>query len=496
MFVSDHWHRRFSLDELRHRLMSMPMLVVLLPFILGILAASYVLFPPYIAEVAICVVTILGWVSLPRRVSLGYAAVALWLFGYLIADYRTPHASMPYGSAVELDVEVVGIPAEREGYRVSEGRVVAWRGDDVWHRADDKVLLWLRNDDIREGDGVVIYGMVSERMSRFEPYDKLLRNRGYVGGVGIEDNLISQQRGEHSRLHHLAVKKLRGYMLDTLSHATSEAMVTGSRHAMPQMLREAYSATGLSHILAVSGLHLGIVLMVMLVIVAPLRLIHRGHRVANILIVVAIWLFATMSGLSPSVVRAAIMLTMLQLAYFSSLARSSINILAVTLFVMLLYRPSYLYDVSFQLSALAVAGILLWGEPLVRRFRGRSRLWRVVASTLIIGAVATLWTLPVVSHTFGNLPLAGVVLTPVVMLFAYTIVGCGLFALILPHPLAMPFAVVGEWGAAIQNSVVLWASEHGFTGVEYQMPLGGVLLCYALYGVVTVVAWSKIEKKW
>jgi hypothetical protein len=82
------------------------------------------------------------------------------------------------------------------------------------------------------------------------------------------------------------------------------------------------------------------------------------------------------------------------------------------------------------------------------------------------------------------------------MLFAYTIVGCGLFALILPHPLAMPFAVVGEWGAAIQNSVVLWASEHGFTGVEYQMPLDGVLLCYALYGVVTAVAWSKIEKKW
>ena len=189
------------------------------------------------------------------------------------------------------------------------------------------------------------------------------------------------------------------------------------------------------------------------------------------------------------------MLSMLQLARLTSSVSNSVNILAVTLFAMLVYRPSYLYDISFQLSALAVAGILLWGVPLIRAIGVRRWVLRAVASTIVVGVVATLWTLPVVSHTFGNLPLAGVVITPMVMLFAYVIVGAGLFAIILPGPLAMPFAVVAEHCVRLQNSVVMWAAERGFTGVEYTMSNGGVAGCYALFVAITIVLWSIYRKK-
>jgi competence protein ComEC len=272
-------------------------------------------------------------------------------------------------------------------------------------------------------------------------------------------------------------------------------MVAGSRHAMPNELRDAYSKTGLSHLMAVSGLHLGIVLMVVSFMLLPLRFVHRGHRIAALLAIVAIWFYAIMSGALPSVVRAAIMLSVLQLSFVISARYNSLNALAVTIFAMLVYRPNYLFDISFQLSVVAVIGIVVWAVPIIRTARSWPRPVTAIYSLFVVGAVATLWTLPIVSHTFGNLPITGVVVTPCVMLFAYAIVSCGILAVVLPIWLGAPFAAVAEWAARIQNGVVEWASNLPFASVEYAMPKWGVALCYTLYVAITLLYWSKNQKK-
>lgn len=472
------------------------MLIVLIPFVAGIILAHHLVWPPTVVVLAMCLLIIVAWFFIESWASWGYAAVALVLMGYIVVEYRTLSASLPYDSVVEMDIDVVGIPAVRDGYSVAEGRILRWREQSEWQKADDKVQLWLRTDTITYGDRVVVWGELRKRMSRYEGYDNLLRSREYVGGVSISDvNVVEVVHNKPNTLHQRAVAKLESYGADTLSQATVEAMVTGARHAMPAVLREAYAATGLSHLLAVSGLHLGIVAMVVVALCSPLTLIHRGHRLINVIVIVAIWLFAAMSGMSASVVRAAIMLTMLQLARFTSSVSNSINTLAFTVFAMLVYRPGYLYDISFQLSVLAVAGILFWGVPLIRDIRMRSKVLRSVVSTVIIGVVATLWTMPMVSHTFGNMPIAGVVITPMVMLMAYAIVGAGLFAVILPGVVAVPFAAVSQFCAGMQNSVVLWAAERGFAGVEYTMTSKEVMLCYGVFVVITIVVWSIYRKK-
>ena len=71
----------------------------------------------------------------------------------------------------------------------------------------------------------------------------------------------------------------------------------------------------------------------------------------------------------------------------------------------------------------------------------------------------------------------------------------GLFTLLLPSPLSLPFAIVGQWCAKMQNGVVLWASEHNFTGVEYEMPLGIVAVYYLVLGAITLVIWSLNRKR-
>ena len=202
-----------------------------------------------------------------------------------------------------------------------------------------------------------------------------------------------------------------------------------------------------------------------------------------------------MSGASPSVVRAAIMLTVLQLSLAASARYNSLNALAVTVFAMLVYRPSYLFDISFQLSAAAVFGIVAWAVPMMRASRMWPRPVKGIYSLFVVGAVATLWTMPIVSHTFDNLPIIGVVVTPCVLLFAYAIVACGIITVVLPSPLGYPFAIVAEWAARMQNIVVEWASELPFASVEYTMSKWGVVLCYAAYAAITLLYWSKNQKK-
>jgi competence protein ComEC len=234
--------------------------------------------------------------------------------------------------------------------------------------------------------------------------------------------------------------------------------------------------------------------MVLAVLLMPVLLVYRGNIIHNIVVIGVLWLYVVMSGASASLVRAALMFSILHLAQASSMRYNSLNTLSVALLAMLIYRPYYLYDISFQLSAMAVIGIVVWGVPLVRQLRGMHFVWHSLLATLIIGVVATLWTLPIVSNTFHAIPLIGVVATPVAMLSAYVIVCCGIFVLILPHPLATPFGWLAERAAWLQNSFVEWLSSADWITIDYRLSAGGVVAIYTIFLLITAVVWSKTKK--
>lgn len=495
MSVLDHWHSELSIETLRHRHRAMPMLFVLIPFVVGIIfAQSYVM--PLWCVIGGVLVALCGALLLASR-SLAdwFIFLAFVLMGYLTVELHDRVITIPYGRVVEMDISVVSPLSEREGYSVAEGYVERWL-DDEWKRADERVQLWLRTDTLSYGDRVHVVGSVKRRISKYESYNNLMYRRGYVGGVAISrSNILDIEPNTVGGIRRYAIEKLDRYAMDSASHSVVEAMVAGSRHAMTSKLRDAYSKTGLSHLMAVSGLHLGIVLLVVNALLRPLCLIHRGHLLCNILAIVAIWVFVVLSGASPSVVRSAIMLSVLQLSTILSPRYNSMNALLFTLFIMLCFRPDYLYDISFQLSALAVMGIVAWAVPLIHKVRVRSRVVKLLITTLIIGVVASLWTLPIVSHTFGNIPLVGVVATPVVLICAYLIVAAGIFVLILPHPLSVPFGYVAEWAASLQNSVVEWFASLPFACVGHTISTPSLTLYYIVFIIITAFVWSINRKK-
>lgn len=496
MYASDHWHNSLSLSTLGRRLLSVPMLLVLPPLCLGILLAeSFALHPAAIATTLVFALLI-AWRTSPSRLSAVAIAIAITMLGWLAAMLGTNTSAVPYNSDVEMTIEITSPTRDMGEYSSADGCIVAWHDGTAWRDVEEVVRVWIEDVEVDYGDRVMLCGTLRPHISRHADYDELLYRRNYAGGVSIGTyNTLHISHNDPSGLQAYAIGKLSRYATDDTSHATLEAMVAGTRHAMPQSLRDAYSRTGLAHLMAVSGLHLGIVLIAINILLLPLRLIHRGHRVANILAIVALWLFVGVCGASASVVRAALMLSVLQLSLLSSSRYNSLNALAATLFVMLLYRTDYLFDISFQLSALAVAGIILWGVPLLRTLPQQQGIWRALLTTLFMGVVATLWTMPLVSHTFGHIALIGILATPLAMLCAYVIVSFGILTLILPHPLSLPFGYVAEWAAYAQNSIACSLNDWGITGFTYRMSGMAVAICYTLFIAITAVIWSINRKK-
>ena len=495
MSVLDHWHNRFSWEMLGQRLRAMPMLIVTLPFIAGILLANLFDTPLWAICGGVVVAAIGALYARPTGVMYSFVALFVALFGVLVTELRYSPATVPYDELVEMQISVVSPIAERQGYSVAEGRIEEWCGDDGWQKAEDRVQLWLRTDTLNYGDRVHIVGELRRCISKYEDYDALMHNRGYVGGVSVSEvQILDIERENAGGLRRYAVEKLGRYAKSGASHSVVEGMVVGSRHNMSATLREQYSATGLSHILAVSGLHLGIIVLVVSLLLTPLKLLTHGQIMADILTVAALWLFVLISGASPSVVRAALMFSVLILAKNSVGHYNPINALAFAIFLMLCYNPQTLYDISFQLSVLAVIGIVAWGAPMVRGIRLKSRLANALVSTFVIGAVATLWTLPVVSATFGNMPIIGVIATPIVLLTAYVIVGCGVLVLLVPHPIAQPFALCAEWLASLQNIVVERFASLPFASLQHTLSPIAITIYYAIFAIITLLLWSRKPK--
>ena len=172
-----------------------------------------------------------------------------------------------------------------------------------------------------------------------------------------------------NRLHEAASERIRRLHLPPDAEAVALAMAAGDQTELTPERRAPYARTGTAHVLAVSGLHVGMVFLYVNLLLGALALLHRGHLLRNAAAIAVIWLFAAAAGLSPGTIRAAVMFTALQLALATTSRYAGVNILSAAAFGMLLWRPSYLFHVGFQLSFLSVAAILLWGIRLYRRLR-------------------------------------------------------------------------------------------------------------------------------
>lgn len=268
--------------------------------------------------------------------------------------------------------------------------------------------------------------------------------------------------------------------------AVLSALTLGDKTDLSESVRESYSVAGVSHVLALSGLHVGLLYALAFFLLRPLLLGGQFGRVLrSLLLILLLWLFAFFTGLSPSVVRSAAMFSIWALADLCGRQSFSLNTLALTAWLMLLVRPVWLFDVGFQLSFAAVLSILLFQPFLYRlcpvRHRAGTYLWGLVS----VSVAAQLGTAPLVLFYFSRFSthflLTNLLVVPLVTLILYAAV---VLLLLTPMSGLQAVAAVGlEKMLRMLNLLVRWVEQLPYASVDgiwlYPLEVAG---CYLVLG--------------
>lgn len=300
------------------------------------------------------------------------------------------------------------------------------------------------------------------------------------------------------RARERAIKLYERNGFDDDALALLSALTLGEKRDFPKELKESYSVAGTSHVLALSGLHLGIFYM-LLSFLLPYRGRRRGVIVfRELAIVTFLWGFAFVAGLTPSVVRAAILFTLMSLARCLGRDVSSLSSLAFAALAMLVYNPHLLFDISFQLSFAAVLAILLLVPPLREALKvyDYGVVVGYVADLVILSVVAQVGTLPLVWYHFGVFPIYFLLTNVVVVPLAFVVM---MLAVLLW--LVSPFAVLSQgvsWVlrgvVSLMNGVVEGVAS--LPGASFALPSFGALGIILFFVIVAIILFALIKRKW
>ena len=209
-----------------------------------------------------------------------------------------------------------------------------------------------------------------------------------------------------------------------------QALLLGEIQNINSTQRASFSTAGISHILAVSGLHTGIIWWLLGMILLPFKYI-AGGRLRYFLIITGLWFYAFFTGLSPSVTRATIMATMILAGMILGRKNITLNSLLIAAFLMLLYQPYYLFDIGFQLSFTAVLSITFLYHLLTRCIFPRHILLRRIWSLTALSLSAQIGTLPIAVYYFHEIPILFLLSNLLILPLLPFIMGTGLLYLFL-----------------------------------------------------------------
>ena len=252
------------------------------------------------------------------------------------------------------------------------------------------------------------------------------------------------------------------------------ALLLGQRQEVSKELLNDYSKAGAIHILAISGLHVGIILLILSWLFKPLEAFKKGRFLKLIIIVIMLWFFALLAGMSASVIRAVTMFTAVAIGQSFRRTNSVIHSLIFSMFVLLLYKPMFLFDVGFQLSYLAVYGIVVIQLRLVQLWRPKWKLLDKVWQLTTVSLAAQLSVLPLSLFYFHQFPGLFLVSNLVIVPFLGIILMSGVLVVVLSICSLLPEFVVQWYGAIISwmNAFIRFVSEQEaflFSGISFSI---------------------------
>ncbi|WP_431198666.1 ComEC/Rec2 family competence protein [Mucilaginibacter sp. P25] len=291
------------------------------------------------------------------------------------------------------------------------------------------------------------------------------------------------------------VEKLKNQMHNPNAIAVASTLILGYKADLSEDVLQAYSKTGTIHVLSVSGAHVAIIWALLAFMLNFLNRFGPGRVIKAIIIIPIIWYYAMLTGFSPAVCRAAVMISTVIIGKTYNRYINNLNILAISAFILLLYNPLLITDVGFQLSYLAVAGLVVL-QPVVYKWFTFSNKWIDKLWALCsVSIAAQVITFPLSAFYFHQFPVYFLFSNLFIIIPTAVIMYSGIFYLLLPQ---IPFISAGlawllEKTILLMNAVLAWFEHLPFASInKIWLTATEYLLLYAI--IICFFTFCTIEK--
>lgn len=288
------------------------------------------------------------------------------------------------------------------------------------NKASGKILLYFQKDStiqsLHYGKQLLLFKALQPVKNTGNPgcfdYQRYCTFQGISYQVYLKQHDYAALKIENENLFRKYLFSTRTQIVDLLKKyipgekeaGLAEAMLIGYKEDLDQRLVQSYSNTGVVHIIAISGLHLGLIYWLLMLLCKPLAKRKGGRWIQPVLIIAGLWLFSFIAGGSPSVLRSAAMFTCLVIGAHLNRKTSIYNSLAASAFVLLCYNPFWLWDAGFQLSYAAVLSLAVFYKPFYNLLFIQNKILDVVWKSVCVTLAAQILTVPVSVYHFHQFP--------------------------------------------------------------------------------------------
>ncbi|MGA9638586.1 ComEC/Rec2 family competence protein [Flavobacterium sp.] len=364
----------------------------------------------------------------------------------------------------------------------------------------------IANKKFETGAQLLIKERLIQNKLPFNPnqfdYGKYLENKQIYGQLYLNTRNHFESPIIHRDLNYYTAK-LRSTIIHNLEQAdfsskelnVAVALILGQKQDLSSDVMQDYQYAGAIHILSVSGLHIGFILLFLNFILKPIPNTRKGALLKLTLTISLLALFALIAGLAPSVVRAVTMFSFIAIGYYLRRSTYIYHTIIVSLFLILLFQPYFLFDVGFQLSYIALF-FILWLQPLIiSLWNPENRILKSAWEILSVSVAAQIGTLPLSLYYFHQFPslffITNLIVIPCLSIIMFYGIGVMILAAfqITPAFIIKPF----EWSIYGLNQFINWiASFKSF--VLQDIPFNLYLLLTTYLCIITITLWFKKPK--
>lgn len=507
-----------------------PFLRIIITFIIGILIAKFQLivvslnhYSSYALLVLIFIFLLVWFSNISNRLfitgNLGLIIVmlvAIIRFDYY-SEINNPDHIIHSNKKIEGYVaEVNSACVVKEKYFIYEVDIVkVLIGNDV-EQKQGKVHLYIRKESLLDkplkyGDKIALNQSPFRLPPPKNPYEfnymEYMAGRNIyfqqfvdveqikVIGLGSPYSIMAWCLSLRNHFGSLIEKHVKGKQ----ETAIAKALILGIRDGLDQDIKRSYSASGAMHVLAVSGLHVGIIIVIISFLLRPIAKNKAGKIISSMISIIFLWVFAFVTGLSPSILRAVTMFSVIIIGQMFYSRPSIYNSLALSAFVLLFYNPNFLFSVGFQLSYIAVLGIVYIYPLIHNSYTFDNWLLEKMWAITCLSIAAQLATFPLTLYYFHQFPVYFLISNLLVIPAAFLIMSLGIALIVFGlTPLALLIGMVLQKLIYALNAVVSFIEKLDFSLIDwlYLSPLQTIFIYLMIVFSFALIYYRKFRFLW